>query len=58
MLDAGTVLTYRVGVLFMNRLGDSLAVELSTLTRAAKVRILVPQPVMCEGGSYGPHETC
>ncbi len=26
-------------------LGDSLVVEPSTLTRAAKVRILVPQPL-------------
>lgn len=38
------VFTYRVGVFIMNPMGDSLAVELSTLTRAAKVRILVPQP--------------
>lgn len=29
-------------------MGDSLAVELSTLTRAAKVRILVPQPQTLE----------
>ena len=44
MLDAGMVFTYRVGVFITNQVGDSLVVELSTLTRAAKVRILVPQP--------------
>lgn len=35
-----------VRVFFYSHLGDSLAVELSTLTRAAKVRILVPQPLI------------
>lgn len=41
--------------LISGRVGNSLAVELSALDRAAQVRILVPQPNQEEGLAYGYH---